>query len=120
MGIYRIKMAGIYSITHTETGMIYIGMSVDIFSRWQSHYTQMRTGKHSSVKLTKLWSETKPCEWTFSILEYVSISEYKLLLKTSGKELTNGFRTLLLKKEKEWMKKYSINMALNKDNKRFS
>ena len=113
-------MAGIYSITHIESGMIYIGMSVDIFSRWQSHYTQMKTGSHSSVDLMRLWRQTEPFEWSFSILEYVSITEHKRVTKMSGKELVSNFRRILLRKEKDWMKKYSINMALNKNNKSFS
>lgn len=118
--MYKIKMAGIYSIVHNPTGKIYVGMSVDIFSRWSNHYTDMKTGKHSSIDLMNLWLQTEPSDWSFSILEYVSISEYKRVSKMKGKELTNGFRNLLLKKEKENMKLYSINLALNKNNKHFS
>jgi hypothetical protein len=115
----KIKMAGIYSILHNPTGKIYIGMSVDIYGRWQSHYNQIRIGNHSSILLMELWTQTDPSEWSFSILEYVSISDYKIVSKMKGKALVNGFRTLLLKKEKEWMKKHSINFALNKNNKQF-
>ena len=36
-----------------------------------------------------------------------------------GKSLETAFRKHLLKLEKEWMSKYSINWALNKDKKHF-
>ena len=113
-------MAGIYSIVHIPTGRIYIGMSVDIFTRWQSHYSQMRMGTHTSTALTYLWSQTEPSEWSFSVLEYISISEYKRVSQMTGKQLTNGFRTLLLKREKHHMKNHSINLSLNKNNKSFT
>ena len=94
------------------------GMSIDIFSRWSNHYTDIITGKHSSTELKELWLKTKPYEWSFSILEYVSITEYKKVSQMKGKSLQNAFRKLLLDKEKEHMKKYSINYSLNK-NKRY-
>lgn len=115
----RIKLAGIYKIEHIS-GYYYIGMSVDIFTRWSSHYNDIVMDKHSSIELKELWLKSKPSEWIFSILEYVSISEYKRLSKMKGKELESGFRKLLLDKEKEWMKKHSINYSLNKNKKYFS
>jgi len=115
----RIKLAGIYKIEHIS-GYYYIGMSVDIFSRWSSHYNDIIIGKHSSNKLQELWLKTKPSEWSFRVLEYVSITEYKKVSQMKGKSLQNGFRRLLLNKEKEWMSKYSKTYALNKSNNNFS
>jgi len=115
----RIKLAGIYKIEHIS-GYYYIGMSVDIFSRWSSHYNDIIIGKHSSIELKELWLKTEPSDWLFSILEYVSISEYKKVSQMKGKALQNGFRTLLLSKEKEWMKRYSKNYSLNKNKRYFS
>lgn len=115
----RIKLAGIYKIEHIS-GYYYIGMSVDIFSRWSSHYNDIIIGKHSSTELKELWLKTEPSDWLFSILEYVSITEYKKVSQMKGKALQNGFRTLLLSKEKEWMRKYSKTYALNKSNNNFS
>lgn len=113
-------MAGIYKIENTKTGYYYIGLSVDIFSRWSSHYTAIKTNKHSSPLLTKHWNETSVQDWSFSILEYISITEYKTALKIKGKELTDSFRKHLLQREKHWMSLYSINYSLNKNNKHFS
>ena len=74
--MFNIKMAGIYKIENIQTGYYYIGLSVDIFNRWSSHYTSIKSNKHSSPLLTKHWNETEPQDWRFSILEYISITEY--------------------------------------------
>ncbi|CAB4153785.1 GIY-YIG nuclease superfamily [uncultured Caudovirales phage] len=113
-------MAGIYKIENIKTGYYYIGLSVDIFSRWSSHYTGIKTNKHSSTAFMQHWKDTEPSQWTFSILEYVSMTDYKIAHQIKGKALKDSFRKHLMVKEKEHMSKYSINYALNKDNKHFS
>jgi hypothetical protein len=113
-------MAGIYKIENIITGYYYIGYSIDIFSRWSSHYTLIKTGKHSSPKLTDHWNSTEPTQWSFSILEYVSITKYKKVSNLKGKSLETSFRRHLLQREKYHMKMYSKNYALNKDDKHFS
>ena len=65
--------------------------------------------KHHSPKLQKLWNESKIEDWTFRILEYISLSEFKKTTEYKGKKLKDEFNKLLRKKEKEWMCKYSIN-----------
>lgn len=115
----QIKLAGIYKIEHI-TGYYYIGLSVDIFNRWSSHYTNIKNLKHSSTEFQTLWVNSKPSDWSFSILEYVSITEYKKQSQKRGKSLDADFRKYLLKLEKQWMFKYSINYCLNKDKKHFS
>lgn len=110
---YKIKLAGIYKIEIGE--YYYIGMSVDIFSRWSSHWTDYRTGNHVSLK-TSIPVE----EWKFSVLEKISLTDFKNSSGLKGKQLEDGFRNLLLKKEKEWMGKFSRNFALNKNSRYFS
>lgn len=117
--MYKIKLSGIYIIEHIE-GYYYIGMSSDFFNRLQGHYTQLKQGNHHSPKFQELFNKSKLEDWTFKILEYISITEYKSSTNEKGKKLKDNFNKLLRKKEKEWMKKYSINWCLNKDNKHFS
>jgi hypothetical protein len=109
----KIKLAGIYKIQIGE--YYYIGMSVDIFSRWSSHWTDYKMGKHTSIK-----TATPVEEWQFSILERVSITDFKKETGLKGKKLEDVFRTFLLKKEKDWMKKFSRNFAMNANNRSFS
>jgi predicted GIY-YIG superfamily endonuclease len=118
--MFKIKCAGIYKIENIKTGYYYIGLSVDIFARWGSHYTGIKSKTHSSTALSEHWSQTDAQDWSFSILEHISLSEYKRLSQLKGKALENSFRKHLIKKEREWMKMHSVNLALNKDNKYFS
>lgn len=116
----KIQISGIYKITNKITEEYYIGMSVDIFSRWSSHYTDIKMKKHSSTKFMELWNKSNPTDWTFEILECVSKTNVKLECNLKGKAFDTYFRRILLKKEKEHMKLYSKTYALNKDNKSFS
>jgi hypothetical protein len=114
----QIKLSGIYKI---EIGdYYYIGMSVSIFSRFQSHYNQLILNKHSSTKLQEKFNELGIEKLNFIVLERVSLTEYKNISKLKGKSLEVGFRRLLLNKEKDWMSRHSINFCLNKNNNNFS
>lgn len=113
------KLAGIYRIEH-RSGYYYIGMSVSIFERWQSHYTSIKIAKHSSTEFMDLWNATEPSEWTFSIEESVSLTEHKKESGLKGKALETSFRQLLLRTERNYMSKISVTWALNKDKKYFS
>lgn len=114
----KIKLAAIYKIEH-NSGYYYIGMSVDVFSRWSNHYIDLKLSKHSSKDFEKLFKETKIEDWSFSILEYVSLTDHRLKTKLKGKELEKSFRSLLLSREKFWMSQYSVNFCLNKNRKNF-
>jgi group I intron endonuclease len=115
----KIKCSGIYYILNKITNKIYIGMSVDIFGRWASHYNDMYLGKHTSPLLTQDLKEFGITSFEFGILETISKTELKLESKLKGKQFDNYVRTILLQKEKVWMKKHSINLAYNKICKHF-
>lgn len=113
------KLAGIYLIKHTS-GFFYLGYSINIFERWNSHYTTIKIGTHSSPDFMNLWNSTVPSEWSFHILDTLSLTEFRKAHQVKGKQLDSLFRRTLLKKEKEWMSLYSKNLSLNKNNKYFS
>jgi hypothetical protein len=115
----KIKCGGIYKIEH-QSGYYYVGLSSDCMSRWSSHYTALKLNKHSSPKFQQLWNKSEPSEWFFSILEWVSITEFKKVSQIKGKKAEIEFRKLLLSKEREWMMKFSKNWCLNADDKHFS
>jgi hypothetical protein len=117
---FDIKLGGVYRIQHLPTGFYYIGMSVSIFSRWQSHYTNLKSKNHSSPKFTDLWSITCPTDWQFEILEIVSITEYKERTGLKGKNLEKFYRKELLRVERIHMSNHSKNYCLNNDDKYFS
>ena len=115
--MFKVKLSGIYIIEHVS-GFYYIGMSNDMFSRWQSHVTSIRTGGHSSTKFQALFLSTDITEWSFKVLESHSFTRWK---KDNGvKDAVKTFRRHLLDREKVVMSKYSVDYALNKDVKHFS
>jgi hypothetical protein len=114
-----IKLSGIYKITHSN-GSYYIGKSVDIFSRWQSHYTDIKSNKHSSPMFTFHWLYSNPKDWKFEILEAVSFDDYKKSHHLPGDFLKKSFSNYLTDLEKKHMALYSKNWALNQDKRHFS
>jgi hypothetical protein len=114
----RVKCAAIYKISIGD--YYYIGMSVDVFGRFQSHYTSLVLNKHSSIELQKAFNENDIKDFRWQILEYISKTKYKKESSLKGKSFDDYFRKVLLEKEKYHMGLHSINFALNKDKKHFS
>lgn len=115
----KIKLSGIYIITNKSTKQYYIGMSTDIFARWSSHYSHLKIHKHTSPKFFELWNKSNPTDWSFEILEVVSITEYKLVTSFKGSRLTTEFRKHLVSREKWWMGQYPKCFSLNHNDKFF-
>lgn len=117
MSYYKRKCGGIYIIEIDN--YYYIGKSTNVWERWSSHYTNLKLNKHSSTKLQKKFNEFGVEKMSFRVIEYISITEFSLKNKLIGKSLKSAYNKFLLFKEKEWMKKYSINYSLNKINRYF-
>ena len=50
-------MQGIYKITNTENGQVYIGRSTDIENRWKQHQEALEKGVHHSYKLQRCYDQ---------------------------------------------------------------
>ena len=48
-----LPICGIYKITNTKTGGVYIGKSVNVMARWLDHAADLRIGKHCNKALSK-------------------------------------------------------------------
>jgi predicted GIY-YIG superfamily endonuclease len=116
----KVKLGGIYIITHEPSEKFYIGMSIDIFSRWGSHYTSIKKASHSSTEFMKLFFDSNISDWSFRIIESHSFTKYKNDNKLKGQCAVSAFRTFLLSREKYIMSQYSKNFCLNKNNKWFA
>ena len=114
----KVKAAGIYIIEIGE--YYYIGKSVDLFSRWQSHYTQLKLQTHHARELQDMFNQIGLTGTTFRVLEYVSLTEFKRNHQFKGKDLKLQFSRHLDRAERGWMKTHSINFSLNTDKKYFS
>lgn len=49
------QRCGVYSITNTVTGRVYIGSSIDLHTRWTRHKYFLRRGTHHCSKLQRSW-----------------------------------------------------------------
>ena len=63
------KVIGIYMIRNKTTGKIYIGQSVNIYSRFKSHKNYLRAGKHHNEYLQNSWNKYGEEDFEFLILE---------------------------------------------------
>ena len=49
--ITKIKISGIYKIINKTNGKYYVGSSVDVFRRWNSHLNHLIKNKHNNTHL---------------------------------------------------------------------
>lgn len=69
-------ISGIYKIT-TPSGKFYIGSSINIFKRWREHKWQLKTNRHHSPLLQKVWDKYKD-KLKFEVI-LICIPEHLLL-----------------------------------------
>ena len=63
---------GVYTISNSVTGQIYVGGSVDIHSRWLAHKRELRKGKHLNVLLQAAWDQYGAPTFSLQVLELVT------------------------------------------------
>lgn len=67
----RRKISGVYAITNVLNGKVYIGSSVDIYSRWSAHRSSLRKNAHHSAALQRAWVKYGEDSFRFEIVEIV-------------------------------------------------
>ena len=67
--------SGIYQITCTATGKIYIGSSVNLRMRRKCHFGDLQQQKHHNAKLQRAWNKYGGDAFIFEILELILIRE---------------------------------------------
>lgn len=83
--------SGIYAITCTISGKIYVGSSVDIPRRWAAHRKALRCGTHHSILLQRAWDKYGELSFKFEILEHIED------------------RSRLVSTEQKWLDSYNAN-----------
>lgn len=81
---------GIYEIVNWEDGKAttYVGSSVDIEQRWNSHRSELRRGQHPNTHLQAAWNKYSEEAFVFNMLEEV---EDNMLLVMEQEYLDNYF-----------------------------
>ena len=65
------KTSGIYKITCTVNGKIYIGSAVNLNRRWYEHQLYLQKHKHHNQHLQRAWDAYGQDAFTFEIMELV-------------------------------------------------
>ncbi|MGH7974730.1 MAG: GIY-YIG nuclease family protein [bacterium] len=65
------KISAVYSITHKESGRIYVGSAIDIYHRWARHKHDLIYNKHDNKRLQNFWNKYGEDAFEFKILELV-------------------------------------------------
>lgn len=66
----ELHKCGVYVIENTENLHRYVGQSVDIYERWNSHKRALRCGKHTNQYLQNAWNLYGEKKFIFNVLEF--------------------------------------------------
>jgi len=64
-------ISGIYAITNTRNGKIYIGSTINFENRWGHHRDDLRHGHHHNSHLQHAWNKYGEKAFEFGVLEYL-------------------------------------------------
>lgn len=67
--------SGIYSITNTTNGHIYIGSTSDMKRRWRAHRHRLNTGIHGNTHLQNAWKKYTSAAFVFEQLASCSVQD---------------------------------------------
>ncbi|MBN3945930.1 MAG: GIY-YIG nuclease family protein [Nostoc sp. NMS7] len=73
-----VKLCGIYAICNCNRPRVYIGGSVNIYSRWRLHLSQLKHGEHRTAELQQDWKEGGYESFVFCVLELCSQSKIEV------------------------------------------
>ena len=115
----REKLCGIYKITNLESGKVYVGSSLDIYTRFTKHKSDLIRNKHKNIYLQNAWNKYGSQNFIFEIIELVSpvdqlliresywIKHIKCLNRIFGYNLSDIESTGIIKLSKETRQKMS-------------
>lgn len=66
-------MIGVYRITNTETGVVYIGSSRNVLNRFRDHKKDLRAGNHKNLHLQNSWNKYGEAVFLFELIAECAI-----------------------------------------------
>lgn len=63
--------SGIYIIRNLATEKVYVGSTINFNKRWQTHKTNLKKNKHSSIKLQRSYNKHGLDKFVFEIIERI-------------------------------------------------
>ncbi len=96
-----MQESGIYCIENIVNGKKYIGQSVDVYSRWKKHRSELNNGVHFNGYLQKSWNKYGEDNFKFYVVEFCNIDKldereiyyiglYQTLNRNKGYNLVSG------------------------------
>lgn len=73
--------SGIYRITNTINGKVYIGSAKDFEKRWKRHRNDATAGKHSSILFQRSWDKYGGDSFVFEIVERIEYDKTSILMR---------------------------------------
>ncbi len=67
-----LSASGIYAIRNKQTGRVYVGSAVNLTVRLYNHRSDLNTGRHCNIKLTRAWAKSGAEAFEFVVLESVA------------------------------------------------
>jgi len=65
------KTSGVYKITCTANGKIYVGSAINLQKRWAFHLWELRSNRHGNSRLQHAWNKYSESVFEFEIIELV-------------------------------------------------
>lgn len=81
------KSPGVYIITNTVDGKVYIGSSLDMRKRCEDHVSQLRRGVHHNRRLQNAWNKHSGDVFVFDVLEVVKTRDRSATIPAEQKWL---------------------------------
>ena len=66
-----MSCSGIYKITCSGNGKLYVGSSADIKRRWREHTWALKSNRHFNKQLQRCWTKYGSISFSFDVLEEV-------------------------------------------------
>lgn len=82
-----IDMQGIYKIINTLDNKYYVGSSLNISHRWDTHRRALRKSKHKNDKLQRAWNKHLENAFVFTVIEELPLLTETELRKVEDKYL---------------------------------
>lgn len=73
-----ISGTGIYTITHRDSGRVYVGSTSNLQRRRRNHFSSPRSGKHCNPMLQRAWDKHGAVAFDFSVLLRCSVESLLL------------------------------------------
>ena len=68
------SLAGIYKITNTKNGKVYVGQSQNVYERRIEHFVALRRGHHPNQLMQKDWNNDNK-GFRFDVIELVPLNK---------------------------------------------